>query len=362
MLKKSDSLTQLHAGMTDRVLESPIPEGFAKYDDVQPFAEGGGAVLRTGMDPGLCRRVVLKTMLSKYADEESMRARFIREARVTALIQHPGTVPVYEIGVDDQGNTYFAMKKIEGYSLKEILEGLVGGRRDFDEFRKRDRLLDVVIRAGEAVASAHASGVIHRDIKPENIRVGRFGEVVVMDWGVAKLRKNPGEVADEFGVFEGADDDYEKGKLYGTPRFMAPEQTWGSEGVGVRSDVFSLAAVLYECITLRPLVFGTDPHELVNKIRNEIFVPARLREPTKLIPIELDAICMKALRKQPKDRYASMDDFLEDLRRFQRGEPVEALEETIFQRVIRWRRNHPRITSAVEFLILGFFVGLVLGG
>lgn len=356
----SDETQKLDVQTTDGPLADPCPAGYEKYTDVEPFAEGGGAEIHLGTDSTLARKVIIKTLRAKFRDDERMRRRFLREARVTAIIQHPGVVPIYEMNRTPEGDVYFTMKKVEGYTLKQVVEGRVARSKEFDRYRNRNLLIDIVLRTGETVAAAHRAGVIHRDLKPENIRVGDYGEVVVMDWGVAKLIQVPDEEMEEVADAVELEDLTQHGKLFGTPRYMSPEQTWGAEDIDGRSDVFSLGVVLYELLSLRPLVVGGDSHTLVNKIRNDVFTPVRLREPLQMIPPALDAVCMKALRKQREDRYQSMDDFLDDLRRFQRGEPVEAQPRTPMERALAWRRRHPRITAGVEFGLLGALLGAIL--
>ena len=185
---------------------------------------GGGATIQSAIDPNLGRRVALKTIRPDLADDPLLQRRFLREARVTAMIQHPATVPVYEIGRDREGRPYVAMKLVLGQSLHKIIDGLVGRLPPFEAFRPRDALVDIVIQTGQALAYAHKRGIVHRDVKPDNITVGDFGEVLVMDWGVAKVLGEPEPEADAEPLTDGPADLTLQGKVYGTPATCRPSR------------------------------------------------------------------------------------------------------------------------------------------
>lgn len=353
---------RLRRALTDESLPNPAPGGYVRYEAFEDFREGGGGILKLAEDAYLNRRVVVKKLRPELMDKDDVRQRFLREARVTALIQHPATVPIYELGRDEEGIPYFSMKPLQGDSLQDILKGIVAHERKYDHFRLREALMDIVTQVGQALAFAHASGVVHRDIKPANIQVGGFGEVMVMDWGVAKIMEplsdtEHGELPQE--VFPSLT---VHGKVYGTPRYMAPEQAKGNEDIDYRVDVFSLGAVLYECLTFRPLVFGASRDELLKKIVEEPFVSPSKREPLRMIPPELDAIVMKALEKDPAERYQTMDHFLDDLQSFRRGESPSVAHATIRGRIQRWQRTYFPLKRSVGLLALGAFLGYLVRG
>jgi len=347
---------------SDRPLPDPCPGGYTRYRDFESLAEGGGAILETGVDDYFGRRVVFKKLLPEFRDNPGMLQRFIREARVTARIQHPSTVPVYELGRDETGTPYFTMKKVSGHSLQEILQGIIAHDPTFRPFATRDRLIDILIQVGLALANAHECGVVHRDIKPANILVGEFGEVLIMDWGVAKVYDNSDtSLTDPHSDFHATDDGLTvHGKIYGTPRYMSPEQAKGETDIDLRSDIFSLGAVLYEVLTRRPLFYGADRKEILHQVLHRRIQSPRKLEPLKNIPLELNAICMQALQKHPDDRYASMDDFIEDLQRYRRNEPVSVLTTTPWLSFINWQ--HRTVGRAGWFmLIAGTALGWWLG-
>jgi len=347
--------------------DAPLPkedEWDHRFRDVTPFKEGGGGVLYRATDAYLGRRVILKLLKREHRDNPDVARRFLREARVTALIQHPATVPIYSMGLDPKGTPYFTMKEIRGDSLHAILRGIAARDRAFDSFRPREVLIDLLIQVGQALAYAHACGVVHRDIKPGNIMVGAFGEVMVMDWGVAKIldggEEHPVELKPAPSL-TGNGDTTETGKVYGTPRYMAPEQARGRGDLDERVDIFSLGAVLYECLIHRPLVFGQNRDELLRKICEEPFVSPATKEPVRMVPPELDAIVMKALEKKSEDRYPDMATFVDDLQKFRRGETVSVMATTYRARIQRWVKRNLTLERAGIFLAAGTAVGLALG-
>jgi serine/threonine protein kinase len=365
---KSDSTSpapqeRLHRDQTDAAL--PTQDDWeARFLDVEPFTEGGGGVLYRATDAFLQRRVILKLLKAEHRDNPDVSRRFLREARVTALIQHPSTVPIYEMGRDPEGNPYFTMKEIRGEVLHAIFRGVTARDRSFDRFRPREVMIDLLIQVGQALAYAHACGVVHRDIKPGNIMVGAFGEVMVMDWGVAKILDGEEEHQVEYRPvpsLTGDGDTTEYGKVYGTPRYMAPEQARGRADLDERVDIFSLGAVLYEGLIHRPLVFGQNRDELLRKICEEPFVSPAKKEPYRMVPPELDAIVMKALEKNADDRYQKMSDFVADLQNFRRGQTVSVMPTTLRARIQRWVKTNVTLERAGLFLLIGAVVGFTLG-
>lgn len=355
---------RLHRSETDAPLP-PFGEGLTHFSEREPFKEGGGGVLYRVKDTFLGREVILKLLKPEHRDNPDVARRFLREARVTALIQHPATVPIYEMGRDSDGNPYFTMKEIRGDSLSSILKGIAARDRAFERFRSREVLIDLMIQVGQALAYAHACGVVHRDIKPGNIMVGAFGEVMVMDWGVAKILDGEDDVQVEYkeppGLPEQEDmDSTEYGKVYGTPRYMAPEQARGQKNIDERVDIFSLGAVLYECLIHRPLVFGANREELLEKICEEPFVSPAKKEPYRMVPPELDTIVMTALAKDPANRYQKMTTFVDDLQKFRRGEAVSVMAATRRARIQRWVKENFQPRRTLVCLLLGALSGFAL--
>jgi serine/threonine protein kinase len=335
-----------------------------RFSAPEEFKEGGGGILVRVKDRYLGRQVILKRLKAEHRDNPDVARRFLREARVTALIQHPSTVPIYEMGQDADGNPYFTMKEIRGDSLSKILHGIAAKNRKFAAFRSREVLIDLLIQVGQGLAYAHACGVVHRDIKPGNIMVGAFGEVMVMDWGVAKIMDGEDDEQVEYKqppTLDPKDPDHTLyGKVYGTPRYMAPEQARGRTDIDERVDIFSLGAVLYECLIHRPLVFGVNREELLKKICEEPFVSPAKKEPYRMIPPELDAIVMKALEKDPENRYTDMNTFVSDLQKFRRGEDVSVMCTTYRARIQRWVKNTLPLRRTSAVLAAGILIGFGL--
>ena len=252
MIKEKAEKT-LHTRDTDHILPSAWKSGSLKYDDLKDFAEGGTGKLYTTIDKNLLRTVAYKTLHTDLRDSEIETKRFLREARVTANIQHPGTLPVYELGRDREGQLFFTMKKVEGRDLRQILLDLRHEVPDVMEAFPLPRLLDILIQVCQTIAYAHDVGVIHRDLKPANVIVGRFGEVYVLDWGLAKVMGSPRLSSPELLEEEDQQDVSltPTGRHYGTPMYMSPEIARGDSELDHRTDVFSLGIMLFEILTHR---------------------------------------------------------------------------------------------------------------
>lgn len=298
---------------TDGQLPRYFSNGFRRYTDFQPLAKGGAAILQTCKDNNLGRTVVMKTLHPHLASHDYQRARFLREARVTAQLQHPNTVPVYELGIDNDGNLYFTMKKITGKTLRDVLESQIAGDRQALETYNLERLLAVMIQVCNALAYAHAHGVVHRDVKPENIQIGSFGEVMLLDWGVAKVWALPDD--DTFTTME-HEELTAVGQRPGTPLYMSPEQVRGNGQIDARTDIYSIGCVLYEILTLKEPLRGKQIRETFDMIVNQQPLAPSERAPSRLIPDKLGTICLRTLEKEPEKRFQTMLALITALREF----------------------------------------------
>ncbi len=287
----------------------------ARIDDrfriVRPHARGGLGEVFLAIDPELDRHVALKELLAYHAHDPASQARFLLEAKVTGRLEHPGIVPVYGLGRHADGRPYYAMRFIEGETLDRAI-----GRFHDAEKASRDpgerevafrRLLRSIVDACNAVAYAHSRGVVHRDLKPENIMLGRFGETLVVDWGIAKPLADPeGQSGDGTPIEPLGDDTFltRPGSAIGTPQYMSPEQAKGDlDRVGTASDVYSLGATLY-CVLVGhgPFPTGTVA-DVIPRVSRGIFpAPRRLR---RAIDPALEAICLKAMALKAEDRHAT---------------------------------------------------------
>ena len=311
----------------DRLRQSTnVPDlSGTRYQLLERVARGGMGVVYAALDEMLGRRVALKVLDVPSAGGDLAR-RLNREARVLARLEHPGIVPVHDVGTLADGRVFYAMKFVEGQRLDKHIEAVTS---------LPDRLR-LFLRICDAVAFAHARGVLHRDLKPGNVMVGAFGEVLVMDWGLAKiLREQSAEVPEEdpeatilhtpeasdgLVVATEATQVTGQGTVLGTPGYMSPQQACGDVAhVDERSDVFSLGAVLR--------FLSTPPATTHSHLRWR-------RDKA------LEAICTKATENEPANRYASVSDLSADVSRYLDGLPVSARKETIFDKAARLYRRH----------------------
>ncbi|MBI4607364.1 MAG: protein kinase, partial [Planctomycetes bacterium] len=290
---------------------SPIPQAVPQADRYvieRELGHGGMGRVLLVYDRDLGRRVAMKVLRDPAADADQT-ARFLREARATAQLEHPNIGPVYDVGA--AGAPFFTMKWIRGRNLEEVLASGTGTWSLL-------RLLQIVQQAAMGVDYAHSKSVIHRDLKPQNIMVGDFGEVFVVDWGLAKVVA-PSSGAEESAVVAGGgepDASSLAGAVKGSVQYMAPEQARGDAGaIGERTDVFGLGGILYRVLTGAPLYSEESLEATLESARRGDVVPPSLRAPGRAIPHELEAICLKALSRRPEDRFPSARDFHEGLQR-----------------------------------------------
>ncbi|MEZ6104927.1 MAG: protein kinase [Pirellulaceae bacterium] len=394
--------------------------GTSRFHIVRPHARGGLGEVFLAQDSELNRQVALKEIQECFADNPESRRRFVVEAEVTGGLEHPGIVPVYGLGQYDNGRPYYAMRFIRGTSLRDAVDAFHRGERrplsdplapteldsstvdaklsetrtelaeetgwrsvDMEttpvdwvekparpaatartvgdapisfqsvEFRQ---LLGAFTDVCNAIEYAHSRGVLHRDIKPANIMLGRYGETLVVDWGLAKLRAD-GEAAsslDEPKLVASSGSGSaptQTGSVVGTPAFMSPEQAAGKvDGIDTTADVYSLGATLYYVLTGRPPFSGETISELLIRVR-----AGKLRPPRAVrrnVPRALEAICLRAMALRPRDRYASCRELAQDIDRYLADEPTVAFSEPWVLRARRWSRKHPRSLAALAATVL----------
>jgi CRP-like cAMP-binding protein len=284
-------------------------------------ASGGMGVIDIAVDRALDRRIALKTLHGHLRASEDAVRMFVREARITGLLDHPHIVPIYDIGERENEQLYFAMKLVEGQTLGDVIRALPRGPLDTTTLYA---LLDVVTKVCDALAFAHSRGVLHCDIKPANVMVGEFGQVYVMDWGIARLVAAEGSPASEPGAgatgagpaAASATDN----SVIGTPCYMSPEQARGDRAkLCARSDVFLLGSLLYEIVTRQPPYSSSDRSETLSLAVSAAFPAPRKIAKDGAVPPELERIVLRAMAKKPEDRYPSVLALREDLARFMRG-------------------------------------------
>ncbi|MFC1806669.1 serine/threonine-protein kinase, partial [Planctomycetota bacterium] len=281
------------------------------------------------------RQVAMKRILAEAAQDPSRRARFVEEGQVTAQLQHPNIVPVYELDRDAHGTIYFTMKPVRGRSLGEILLAVKEGK----EAHSLGDLLGVFLKVCDGVAFAHSRGVVHRDLKPANLMVGDFGEVLVMDWGLAKIVGREDIRADDLVTSDRAESTPEltlDGTAMGTPAYMPPEQANGElDKIDHRSDIYSLGAILYELLTLEKPVEGATPLVVLANAAHGTIVPPEQRTPGRAIPRELSAIAMQCLHKLRSRRYQSVTELQRDITLYLEGRSVSAAPDTFAQALVK---------------------------
>ncbi|MDP6353821.1 MAG: protein kinase [Planctomycetota bacterium] len=395
----------------------------------EELAQGGMGKVMLCSDKSLERGVAMKIMRASIAGSPEHRLRFLEEAQITGQLEHPNIVPVHELGKDEEGNLYFTMKHVKGHSLGQLLSDLKGSPSRDAGYSKLDtgktgrpptssiqypvslpHLLTLFLKICDAIAFAHSKGVIHRDLKPDNIMVGDYGEVLVMDWGLAKVTgqgegetggqadtargRQENEIRESETLMEGVSTHDEplpstpprpptlqasqtlsslrthvdealtmEGAIQGTPAYMPPEQAEGKiDEIDHRSDIYSLGAILYEILTLERPFTGKTPNEiLVHVIEGKVEPPGK-RAPKRNIPKELSAIAMKAMEGNRRRRYQSVGELQNDINLYLEGRSVSAKEDSPFEAISKLIRRNKGVTSAIAsaalilIAVTGFFL------
>jgi eukaryotic-like serine/threonine-protein kinase len=288
-----------------------------RYRAVKFVARGGMGTVWLAQDTVLERNVALKILAPENSSAD-LAARLLREAVVLAELEHPGIVPVHDAGMLIDGRTFYCMKYVQGRTLDQY----VAGRS------LRERLL-LLQRVAEPLAFAHSRGIIHRDLKPGNIMIGAFGEVLVMDWGLAKVtRGNLGEASAGANQGSSGEKSTGHGSVLGTPGYMAPEQARGElQSIGERTDVFAFGALLN-------------------------FVAGDVASERSALPRALVAICHKAMAAEMADRYASVSEMASDIGKYLEGLPVSAYRENLVERAVRLAKRHQAAIGLVLVYLL----------
>jgi serine/threonine-protein kinase len=372
----------VHAGITvvnagDSVVErttdyQPRPTTRAagsRYRILRPHAKGGLGEVFVAEDVELHREVALKEIQEQHADNPHSRGRFVLEAEITGGLEHPGIVPVYGLGLYDDGRPYYAMRFIKGDNLQETIRRFHAAEKPGRDPGERSLALRGLLRrfldSCNAMAYAHSRGVLHRDVKPGNIMLGKYGETLVVDWGLAKSVGRPAadREASEATLRPSSGSGTvatEMGAALGTPAYMSPEQAaCRLDLLGPASDIYSLGATLYVLLAGK-LPFQEPVLELLlAHVQRGEFPPPRHWKPA--IPRPLEAICLKAMALEPEKRYATALDLAADVEHWLADEPVTAYRDPLLARLGRWGRRHKPLLAGAAALLLTAVVALAIG-
>lgn len=332
-----------------------------RYEYIREIGAGGMGRVILARDQELCRDVAVKILEVPIVREDDITvARFVREARITAGLVHPGIVPVYDLGHTDEGHHFFFMQVVEGVTIQELL---ARAKMDRDNrLAHVSHFLSIYLKVCQAVAYAHHKGIIHLDLKPANIMEGPFGEVLVMDWGVSRRMDEltPSKPQETGGIpnseLSTDEDDTDTRRVVGTPGFMAPEQYLGNPAaVGPPADVFALGVILFTILTGERPFKGNNLGEIqlaVRTARRLGVQDAAKQADQKPVPKRLVAICEKALSIDPTERYPSAADLANDIQAYLEDRAISAFRESTLGRTRRWLRRNRGISDALLVLMV----------
>jgi WD40 repeat protein/tRNA A-37 threonylcarbamoyl transferase component Bud32 len=322
----------LPAGAADTVTILPTGGSFGDYEALEEIARGGMGIVYKARQKSLNRIVAVKMILTAALASPTEVQRFRKEAEAVALLDHPHIVPIYEVG-EHEGRPFFSMKLLEGGTLE----------RQRDELRRDPRrIARLLIVIAQAVHHAHQRGILHRDLKPGNVLLDTDGQPYVADFGLAKQVAGAEELRPVHLTQSGA--------VVGTPNYMSPEQARGVRALTTAADVYSLGAILYDCLTGKPPFQAATPVETLLQVLECDARPPRILNPQ--VERDLETIALKCLEKEPQKRYANAQELADDLQRWLAGVPIKARRVGTPERALKWARRRPAIAALVALVLV----------
>ena len=339
--------------LSDHEILQPLKDSNQRYPEIEKINQGGMKRILSGHDSITGRKIAIARLLScDTADDLEL---FLREARITACLEHPNIMPVYDIALDEEGLPFFTMKLVEGEDLRIIIDKLQAGDNSYRKEYRLAHLLEMFLKICDAIAYAHNRGIVHLDLKPQNIKTSGFGEVLVCDWGLARLldQADPelvmrdgvaGPLADISRTINGA--------VKGTPGYMSPEQANPKtcNKANELSDIYSLGALLYSLLTYERPIVGTTEEILKKTLLGELVPPSK-RTPSLKVPHSLNAVVMKAMATETEDRYQSVKELQNEVRQYVEGYATEAENASFHRLVILLFKRHAAL-AIISVLIL----------
>ncbi len=360
-----EQVNSIHSFLCDNLTRKPSD----KYEFQKTVGRGGMKAVFKVHDRDTVRNLAMAVIGDSERASDNDLARFIKEARITANLEHPNIVPIHDIGVDSDGAPYFTMKLIEGDTLADILNRVRKGNEFYKNKYNLSQLLQIFQKVCNAINFAHSKGVVHLDLKPGNIEVGGFGDVLVLDWGLAKYvdgAESYDHVYSDDGYGDESSSEHQLAKtidgiIKGTPGYMAPEQAAGlNDQKDHLTDIYSLGAILYNIITFEKPIVGKDVYEIIEKtIDGELEKPSK-RKPEMNIPKPLEAITMKAMSVDREDRYQNVSEVLADIDAFISGFATVAENAGIVRLLLLWRKRNKALSvfATIAIVVTFSFVGM----
>ena len=333
-----------------------LPNDFARYDDFEMIDSGGMGQIFRATDPRIGRSIAIKTLRTVHVSDRKAVKRFQQEVRITGQLEHPNIVPIYDMGKTENTH-FFCMKLVEGQSLAQILNeehaALQQGSPPYDGRRH----LPTFLKVCDAISFAHSRDIVHRDLKPANIMIGAFGEVLVMDWGIAKNMKQTQDLASPSNPVNAVplqdSMDTVDGAIVGTLNFMSPEQAEGRiDDIDSRSDIYCLGIILYHMLTLHPPFRGATPIETIIQVSRGVFIPPSRCPRGGYIPNDLEAVVLKAMALDKESRYPSIVEMQQDIQAYLEGRTLGAASYTPIQIASKWIARNRKVVHAVLCVLI----------